>query len=84
MFFVLRMVIGGLMVGGLARFFYPGLVAMGWLGTIALGIGGSLVGGWLAQMFSNRTDRPLEPAGCLGSIFGAMLLILIGRTLHLM
>jgi hypothetical protein len=39
-----------LVVGALARIFYPGSVGMGWLMTILLGIGGSL----LADFAVNR------------------------------
>jgi uncharacterized membrane protein YeaQ/YmgE (transglycosylase-associated protein family) len=83
MFFVLRLILTGLIIGWAARFLYPGTVALGWIATILLGLAGSLFGGFLGQMFSRRGDRPLEPAGCLGSIFGAMLLIFIGHRLHL-
>src|SRR3546814_17802746 len=34
-------IISGLIIGALARFFYPGAVAMGWIATILLGISGS-------------------------------------------
>ena len=40
---IIGAIVAGLIVGGLARFFYPGEVEMGWLSTIALGIGGSLL-----------------------------------------
>src|SRR3546814_15467307 len=33
-------IISGLIIGALARFFYPGAVEMGWIATILLGIGG--------------------------------------------
>lgn len=83
--YIIGWVVTGLLVGMAARFFYPGPVPMGWLGSIALGIGGSFVGGWLGRMLSGRRDSTgLEPAGCLGSIIGAMLLILAARMLHLL
>jgi len=84
MFFVLRLIIAGFVIGWAARFIYPGDVAMGWIGSILLGLAGSLLGGLLAQMFSHRrAGQPLEPAGCLGSVLGAMLLIFLGRHLDL-
>ena len=83
MFFFVRLIIAGLLVGWMARWFYPGSVPMGWGATVLLGIGGSLFGGLLAGLFSRRGTQPLEPAGCLGSVIGAMLLILIGHKLHL-
>lgn len=83
MFLFLRLVFVGLFIGWLARWFYPGTVQMGLLGTIVLGIAGSLMGGFIAQLFTRRTDRPLEPAGCLSSVLGGMLVIFLGRALDL-
>ena len=68
------MVIVGLIVGALARFFYPGAVAMGWLGTILLGIVGSLVGGFIGSMFS-RGKTGFQPAGIIMSVIGAILVL---------
>ena len=68
------MVIVGLIVGALARFFYPGAVAMGWLGTILLGIVGSLVGGFIGSMFS-RGRAGFQPAGIILSVIGAVLVL---------
>lgn len=80
MFFVIRLILSGLIIGWLARFFYPGIVDMGWAATILLGLAGSLFGGFLGQLFSRRMGRPLEPAGCVGSVVGAMLLIFLIRA----
>jgi uncharacterized membrane protein YeaQ/YmgE (transglycosylase-associated protein family) len=68
------MVIVGLIVGALARFFYPGVVAMGWLGTILLGIVGSLVGGFIGSLFS-RGRAGFQPAGIIMSVIGAVLVL---------
>lgn len=74
-------VVAGLIVGALARWFYPGAVEMGWITTIALGIGGSLLAGLLTSRgrWGGRGD--FHRAGCLASILGAMALIFIGRLL---
>ncbi len=76
---VIGAIISGLLVGALARFFFPGEVDMGWLSTIALGVGGSLLAGFV----SSRGRRDFHRAGCLASILGAMALILIGRVLNI-
>jgi uncharacterized membrane protein YeaQ/YmgE (transglycosylase-associated protein family) len=68
-------ILAGLIVGALARWFYPGVVAMDWIETILLGIGGSLLAGLLTSRGSRDFNRP----GCLASILGAMALIFIGR-----
>ena len=74
---VLSAVVAGLIVGALARWFYPGAVEMGWLATILLGIGGSL----LAGLLTSRGRRDFNRAGCLANVLGAMALILAGRLL---
>jgi uncharacterized membrane protein YeaQ/YmgE (transglycosylase-associated protein family) len=68
------MIVVGLIVGALARFFYPGAVPMGWLGTLVLGIVGSLVGGLIGSLFS-RGRTGFQPAGLILSIIGAVLVL---------
>ena len=74
---VLSAIVVGLIVGVLARFFYPGAVDMGWLWTIGLGIAGSL----LAGLIVSRGRAGFSRAGWIASILGAMVLIFLGRTL---
>lgn len=70
-------IISGLVIGALARFFYPGAVQMGWIATILLGIGGSL----LAGLATSRGRGDFHRAGCFASVVGAIVLILAGRLL---
>ena len=79
MFNLIGAIISGLFVGALARWFYPGAVEMGWLMTILLGVGGSLLAGLVAGRGSY--GEGLNRAGCLASIIGAIVLIFVGRTL---
>jgi uncharacterized membrane protein YeaQ/YmgE (transglycosylase-associated protein family) len=65
------MVIVGLIIGALGRFFYPGAVGMGWIGTALLGIVGSLVGGFIGSLFSGGKPG-LQPAGLVMSVIGAI------------
>ena len=75
---IVWMIVIGFVVGLLARFFYPGAVQMGWIATILLGIGGSL----LAGLVTTRGVRgEFHRAGCLASIIGAIVLIFVGRLL---
>lgn len=74
---IIGAIIGGLIVGVLARWFYPGAVEMGWIATILLGIGGGLFAG----LITSQGRRDFQRAGCLASILGAMALIFIGRAL---
>jgi uncharacterized membrane protein YeaQ/YmgE (transglycosylase-associated protein family) len=55
---------------------------MTFLGTWALGVGGSFVGGLIgAVLFGfDREDGVFQVAGFFGSIFGAVLILLIRRA----
>ncbi|MGH8086467.1 MAG: GlsB/YeaQ/YmgE family stress response membrane protein [Lysobacter sp.] len=44
---ILGYIIGGALIGVLARFFKPGADPMGWIMTIVLGIAGAVIGGML-------------------------------------
>ncbi|MDE8654568.1 GlsB/YeaQ/YmgE family stress response membrane protein [Novosphingobium album (ex Liu et al. 2023)] len=77
MFNIIGAIISGLIIGVLARYFYPGTVEMGWIPTILLGLGGSLVAG----LVTSRGQRDFNRAGCLASILGAIALIFLGRVL---
>jgi len=44
---ILGYIIGGAVIGVLARFFKPGADPMGWIMTILLGIAGAVIGGML-------------------------------------
>ena len=46
---ILGYIIGGALIGVLARFFKPGADPMGWIMTILLGIVGAVVGGYVAD-----------------------------------
>jgi uncharacterized membrane protein YeaQ/YmgE (transglycosylase-associated protein family) len=80
-----RMAIVGLIVGILARFFYPGPVPLGMVASLLLGVAGSFLAGLIAQLLQPSTaQEPLHPAGFIYSILGAMLLIFFARhVLHL-
>lgn len=70
----------GLAAGFLARFLVPGPDPMGLLGTLALGLVGSLVGGFLANLVFEG-DISLSPSGLIGSIVGAVLALLVYRAM---
>jgi len=79
---VISTIVVGFIVGLLARFFYPGPVPMGFIASVLLGICGSLLGGFLPRLFNrDRARTPFEPAGLIGSILGAILIIFLVRAL---
>jgi uncharacterized membrane protein YeaQ/YmgE (transglycosylase-associated protein family) len=72
---VLLFALFGLVVGLVARALVPGPQRLGCLGTTLLGIGGSLLGGLLANLLTDNRTWQLKPAGFLGSVVGAALLL---------
>jgi len=70
-------VLFGAIVGGLARWIMPGRDPMGCALTVLLGIVGSVVGGLLlGTLISGRST---DPAGWVGSILGAILVLWLYR-----
>lgn len=70
----------GLIAGFIARALVPGPDSMGWLGTMILGIIGSFVGGTLAALLFGGT-LDVTPAGLVGSIVGAIIVLLVWRAM---
>ena len=71
-------IVFGLIVGALARLLMPGEDPLGCLGTILLGVAGSLVGGFLVSLVVARGDG-VQPASFIGSLVGAVLLLFLAR-----
>jgi uncharacterized membrane protein YeaQ/YmgE (transglycosylase-associated protein family) len=74
---ILWMIVIGLIAGALAKLLMPGRDPGGIVATILLGIAGSLVGGFLARMVGLGDGDSF--AGLIGSVLGAMLLLLLYR-----
>ncbi len=72
-------IIFGLFVGAIARLIVPGRDPMGCLGTILLGIAGSVMGGFLGSLFFGGFQGEFRPAGFLGAIIGGVIVLLIWR-----
>lgn len=72
------MFVVGLIVGALARLFFPGAQGLGFFMTGLLGIAGSIVGGFLAQLFNKPAPgTPFHPAGIIMSVIGSLILIYV-------
>ena len=76
---VLGWMLFGLIVGIIAKLVMPGKDPGGWIITIVLGIAGALVATYAGQALN--WYRVGEPAGFIGSVIGAMLLLLIYRLI---
>ena len=71
--FIIILLVGGLIVGALARLAVPGPDPMSIPATIALGIGGSIVGGIVARVLIGTAG------GFLFAFLGALLLLILYR-----
>ena len=78
---IIGWIIIGLIAGAIARWLMPGPDPMGWLGTIVLGIVGSLVGGTLLNLIFGG-GLELSAAGILGSILGALIVLYVWRRMR--
>ena len=77
--FIIALIVIGLIAGFIARALVPGDDSMSIGATILLGIVGSFVGGFLADLLfrSDGEDAGLGPAGIIGSIIGAVIVLLV-------
>jgi uncharacterized membrane protein YeaQ/YmgE (transglycosylase-associated protein family) len=74
---IISAIIIGLIVGAIAKFLMPGKDPGGWIITILIGVTGSFIGTYLGQAIG--LYRTGEPAGFIGSIVGAVILLLLYR-----
>lgn len=74
---ILWTLIVGLVVGAIAKLLMPGRDPGGIIVTALIGVAGAFIAGYLGQELGwYRAD---EPAGIIGSILGAMVLLLAYR-----
>lgn len=78
--FIVSLIIVGLIAGALARLLVPGRDPMSIGNTIVLGIIGSFLGGFVGSLIEGGGLR-LGPAGIVGSIIGAIVALLIYRSM---
>jgi uncharacterized membrane protein YeaQ/YmgE (transglycosylase-associated protein family) len=74
---IIGTIIIGLLVGIVAKLLMPGKDPGGFIVTILLGIAGSFVATWLGSALGFYA--PGEPAGFIGAVIGAVLLLLLYR-----
>jgi uncharacterized membrane protein YeaQ/YmgE (transglycosylase-associated protein family) len=80
LFEILGMMLFGLIAGAIARLLVPGQQVMGLLATMLLGIVGSFFGGFLAYLIWG--GEAFRTVGWMGSIFGAVLLLMIANRME--
>lgn len=73
---IILFIVFGFFIGLIARALMPGKQQMGYVMTICLGIAGSFIGGVLSSMVTHHEVTEFHTAGVIGSLVGAMLLLL--------
>jgi len=76
---IISIIIVGLLAGFIARAVVPGRQSLSIGMTLLLGIVGSFVGGFLGFLLFQKdaTEGFLQPAGIIGSIIGAIIVLVI-------
>jgi uncharacterized membrane protein YeaQ/YmgE (transglycosylase-associated protein family) len=83
MLHVIWSIITGFVVGLIARAVLPGADQLGLIATIAVGIVGSLLGGFVGRLIKKpEPGSSFHPAGFLMSIVGAIVVLLLWRMLR--
>lgn len=80
---IVTIVVVGLIAGFLARLIVPGRQDLSIPMTIGLGILGSLLGGFLGYLIFHKDSQHgfLQPSGIIGSVIGAVILLLLWTRL---
>ncbi len=73
---IVMFIVFGLVVGLLAGALMPGRQSMGLGMTTLLGIAGSFIGGFIGALLTDSRVGDFNTAGIIGSIIGAMVLLL--------
>ena len=78
---IITLLVVGLIAGAIARLLVPGRDRIGVRGTILIGVIGSFVGGFLgyALFHHDASEGALQPSGLVGSIVGAIIVLLVYR-----
>jgi uncharacterized membrane protein YeaQ/YmgE (transglycosylase-associated protein family) len=84
LWFIITLILIGLIAGFIARALVPGKDPMGVVGTIVLGIVGSFIGGFLGYVIFGKDpgEGALQPSGIIGSIIGAIIALLVYRAVN--
>lgn len=81
--FIISLIIVGAVAGFIGRLLVPGRDPMSIPVTIVVGVVGSFIGGFIGwALFGKDLDQgALQPSGIIGSIVGAVLVVLAYRAL---
>jgi uncharacterized membrane protein YeaQ/YmgE (transglycosylase-associated protein family) len=83
MLHIIWSIIVGFIVGLIARAIMPGAQQLGFIMTTLIGVGGSILGGLIARLFSKpEPGTPFHAAGIIMSIVGALILLFLWARFH--
>ena len=76
---ILGFLVLGLIAGALGRLLVPGRQPLGCFGTIALGLVGSFVGGFLGYLIfgHDASQGAFQPSGIIGSVIGSVIVLVL-------
>jgi uncharacterized membrane protein YeaQ/YmgE (transglycosylase-associated protein family) len=75
---ILQIILVGLIIGAIARLLLPGRDPVGFLGTLAIGVAGALLGWWAGQALVGAGQVRAHP--WLWGILGAIVVLLVVRS----
>jgi uncharacterized membrane protein YeaQ/YmgE (transglycosylase-associated protein family) len=80
--FLIYLLVIGIIAGFIARAVVPGRDPMSFWATVAVGVVGSFVGGFLGYVLFNEDfdEGSLQASGIIGSIVGAIIVLLVYRA----
>jgi uncharacterized membrane protein YeaQ/YmgE (transglycosylase-associated protein family) len=83
MLHIIWSIIVGFIIGFIAKHLFHDTEHLGFVMTALLGVGGSIVGGLIARLFSKPAPgSSFHPAGFIMSIVGAILLLFVYSKMH--
>lgn len=79
---IIYLLVIGIVAGFIARLLVPGRDPIGFWPTVAVGVVGSFVGGFLGYVLFNKDldEGSLQASGIIGSIVGAVIVLLVYRA----
>lgn len=80
-FYILGLLLVGLLAGAIARLLVPGRQRLGCLGTALLGIVGSYAGGSLWALLAHDRFDLRKASTFLGAVAGSVIVLLIWRLI---
>ena len=75
LFDILGLIVIGLIIGALARLILPGKQRISIVATLALGVLGALIGGWIASLLGTGDIFELNVLGFILAVIAAIVLV---------